>query len=82
MEKHELGREGGKRRTWSYDVKEDLEWRSIKWANSLMVALQLSTTKLTNAICSSATYYSSKYKTKHLRHRKEFFGIPDAVDLG
>lgn len=47
-----------------------------------MAVLQLSTTKLTNAACSSAAYYGSKYETKHLRHRKEFCGIPDAVDLG
>lgn len=29
-----------------------------------MDALQLSATKLTNAVCSSATYYNSEYETK------------------
>lgn len=36
-----------------------------------MDAPQLSTTKLTNAVCSSAAYYGSKYETKHLGHGKE-----------
>lgn len=47
-----------------------------------MDAQYLSTTKLTNAVCSSAAYYGSKYEIKHLRHGKEFCEMPDALDLG
>lgn len=42
-----------------------------------MDALQLSTTKLTSAVCYSAAHCSSKYETKPLRHGKKFCGIPD-----
>lgn len=77
MGKQDLCLKKKKLRTSPYDVNKDLVWRSTKWARSSMDAQQLLSTKLTNAVCSSAKYSNSEYQTKQVETMKSF---TDAVD--